>query len=383
VQAWSQAWQAQGKEGEEMLAGHKKIFLGKQKKKDGTVKNIFLPVKKNGVVLVISKPRTGKSAMVKEIALRLYEFERSLLIIDSIGKGEYDATTKMNYRAKYPQAIENLKVIKNFVLPLGAFNTIDDFVSLGFSDDAATYMNRWLRKKYLQDFKNFDEFLDALPISSGYLQAFNAQYLEHGIILRTHLPYQTKGNIIAHWQKIKGWFWKGPQDKRQLLNAKILQRIWEKHKYVCLQVDMRPGEEAKSCSYIGNLLKNIDDRFLKKMAPTIIVEESDLICPNKSLQARTLTSRDMLRFFVNKKLRYNMVIFFITQNDSLLDEDVVNSAFEKIIGLVDKKSRFWEHAKYNRLKVVDRIPRSDFVYIDVNGWASRFYPKITSCGCQS
>ena len=78
-----------------------------------------------------------------------------------------------------------------------------------------------------------------------------------------------------------------------------------------------------------------------------------------------------------------MWMFFITQNDALLDDDVVNSAFDKIIGIVDSKSRFWERAKYNRLKVVNKVLRSDFVHIDVNGWANRFYPKITSCGCQS
>ena len=376
---WAQAWS----EEEEMLGTDKRIFLGKQKKKDGTIKNIFLPVKRNGVVMVISKPRTGKSALVKEIILRIYEFERSILIIDSLGKGEYDATKKPNYRAKYPQAIDGLKVIKNFVLPLSAFNTIDDFVSLGFSDDAATYMNRWLKKEFLHDFKNFDEFLDDLPITSTYLKDFNTKYIPHGLHLRTHVHFQTKGNIIAHWEKIKGWFWKGSKDYRMLLTSKILEKIWEKHKYVSLQIDMGSGEEAKSCAYVGNLLKNLNDRFLKRMSPVIIIEESDLICPTKKFEPRTLTSRNILRHFVNKKLRYNMWMFFITQSDDLLYEDVVNSAFDKIIGIVDSGSRYWKHAQYNRLKVVNKVPRSDFVHIDVNGWSNRFYPKITSCGCQS
>jgi len=366
-----------------MLGSHRKIFLGIGKNKEGEPKNVYLPVKKNGVVLVISKARTGKSAMVKELALRLYEFERPLLILDSMGKGEYEATKKMNYRSKYPQAIEELKVIKNFALPLSAFNTIDDFISLGFSDDAATYMNRWMKKEYLHDFKNMDEFLDSLPISFSYVAAFNARYLEQGIILRTHIPYQTKGNIIAHWQKIRHWFWKGSKDKRVLLNAKILQKVWEKNRYLCLQVDMRSGEEYKSCAYIGNLLRNLDDKFLKRISPAIIIEEADLICPHKRLDSRTLTSRDVLRYFVNKKLRYNIWLFFITQNDKLLDEDIVNAAFDKLIGIVDSKSRFWESGKYNRLKVIKGIPRADFAYIDVNNWSTRFYPKITSCGCSS
>jgi hypothetical protein len=366
-----------------MLGEHRKIFLGKKTMKDGMLKNVFLKVRKNGVVVIVSKPRTGKSAMVKEIALRLYEFERPMLILDSMGKGEYESTKKVNYRAMYPQAIEELKVIKNFVLPLNAFNTIEDFVSLGFTDDAASYMYRWMKNKFLHDFKNFDDFLDSLPISSAYVKIFNAEYLEHGIKLRTHIPYQTKGNLISHWLKVKHWFWKGKDDKRMLLDSNVLQRLWKKHKYICLQVDMGSGEEYKSCAYIGNLLKGLDDRFLKKMSPAIIIEEADLLCPHKRLDARVLTSRNVLRYFVNKKLRYNMWIFFVTQNDKLLDEDVVNSAFDKIIGVVDSTSRYWNSAKWNKLQIVKKVPRSDFVYIDVNNWASKFYPKITSCGCQS
>lgn len=146
---------------------------------------------------------------------------------------------------------------------------------------------------------------------------------------------------------------------------------------------MEAGEKHKSIAFFGNLLRSLDDHFLRSMSPVIIVEEADLLAPNERLDKNPLTSRNVLRYWVNKKLRFGVFIYLITQSERLLDEEIVRSSFDKIVGIVDMRSIFYERAKYNRLKNIDGVPRSDFVYINVNNFSRQFYPKITSCGCWS
>lgn len=362
-----------------MLSSHTQILLGKSKSGE----NIYFPMKRVGVTLVISKPRTGKSALVKEIALRLFESGRPLLCIDSMGRSEWAAVRKMNHRAKDPKALSKLKVLKNFALPLKAFNEFDDFISLGFSPDASGFLVDWVKNKRLHSPKRMRNFLFALPATIAQLEPFNAKYAEHGLGLTSTIHYLTKNNLLTHYRRIEGWFWNGKKDKRMLLNGKILQKIWAENPWLCIQIDTISGEKYKSIGYIGNLLRSLDDNFLREMSPAIIVEEADLIAPNEKLNKQSLTSRNILRFWVNKKLRYGISIFFISQAVELLDEEIARASFDYLIGITDRKSRFFEQSKYNRLRYVGGIMRSTFTYLNVNRYAKQFLPKVTSCACWS
>lgn len=213
-----------------MLSSHKQILLGKNKRGE----SVFFPMRNVGVCLIISKPRTGKSALTKELALRIYESGRPLICADSMGKSEWSAVRKMNFRARDPKALSKLKVLKNFALPLHAFDTIDDFISLGFSNDASGYLVDWVGNKYLHSPKRMRKFLFDLPATIAQLEPFNAKYAEHDLEITTTIHFLTKNNLISHWRRIEGWFWKGKGDKRLFLDAKRLQRIWSANHWLCL-----------------------------------------------------------------------------------------------------------------------------------------------------
>jgi hypothetical protein len=269
-------------------------------------------------------------------------------------------------------------------MPLSDFNSIDDFVSLGFTLLGSNHLTDWVQSEHLQNPENMTKFLEELPTSQKELGKFNVRWRKAKVELTGYIPSQTKNNILPYWKRIKDWFWQGEKDKRNFLSVDDFEDIWLKNPYLCVSIPATSGQKHKAIAYIGALLRGLSNKFLKTMSPCLIFEEADLLFPSLRIDDSFLTSRNMINLFINKKLRYGLLIFCIVQKDENLDDNIKEAAWDTLVGKVSPLSRYFElGAKENILKTRQGVTRSEFIHIDVNYVFTQFYPAICSCNPMS
>ena len=237
-----------------------------------------LPIRRWGTILLISKPRNGKTALAKDIVVKISKF-RKCFIFDYNGEWT-NHVVNFNFKSEQPDRMNDVFIAKDFTFKISEFNNPNAFVSMGFSQDACNFLAILVRDAYNYYKDNpikFVKMCQQLPTKETFVQEFNAIF---GTKLYSPINFASKISLLTHLNFIieNGYFWIGKKDRKNLIDFKD---AWLRFNHVI--VDLSLGEKNtdvnKAQAYAGAILNEIAP--LHKMTKGFIVfEETSALAPN-------------------------------------------------------------------------------------------------------
>ncbi|MEK6833011.1 MAG: DUF87 domain-containing protein [Nanoarchaeota archaeon] len=337
---------------------------------------VLFPARKFFATGIIAKTRTGKTSIAKTLLVDLYRRgNRKIIIFDPYSDywklGEYN-----NHRQAEIQKISYLKLFKNFAFRISQFS-LNDWLSLGIAELGAKICNDIGKKIKLHydDPDKFLEILSKLPINEESIENFNNEYASQGLYFNSRLPESTITALNSRLHFLK-YIFKYPNDNKKEIDIKDLIKFIDNY-VIIFDLQLQKGEDVfKGRAYVGIILRMLKP-YLEKYNPVICIDEADLFAPNvKEFWEYPSSLKELIEYGI-KLQRAHIGLILITQHEKLLHPTLVRSFHNKIIGIVDKDSQFYDYT-HNLFWDYDKGIRQ-FVYIDENNRAFPFNARICPC----
>jgi len=326
----------------------------------GTTINYWEPLSYN-VIIVVAKPRYGKSVIIKNLYTQIAQYRR-ILIFDY--QGEHSDTQWGNWESKDKVAfIPDLHTIKDFGFYLNEFDQLYDWVSLGFSEKAAFEIRKILQcwSLYENSPERVMEIIQQLPVRKEDIEPFNDKYAEYGLSypIRVHDSVQQAlaSAFEFAYQEGRGIIIPpvGSPEHTNNCPNRIHIEDWEQelidHPHLNVDLDIQSDDDVgRARAGVGKILSKLVS-VLPRLKPLIVIEEADFVCPSDQ-DLKNITSRHQLQKYVLKEQRKGVELLFITQNPGMLDPKVVAGGTVFIMG---------QHAPCQEMKDALNEPHLDYV----------------------
>ena len=282
------------------------------------------------VIVVIAKPRYGKTILVKNIYSQIAR-DRPVIIFDY--QGEHSESKWGNWLSKDKIAfIPDLHTISDFGFYLSDFDQMSDWMSMGFSAKNAPQVMKLLKFDNIHHDNplEFLALLSDLPTSDDEVPEFNKRYERYGLTFATRVHNSTKQSIVNMMSIV----WDsgliippvGSKDHAAYCPNKVHIDDWGAfiHTYKHLNINLNivtSNSVPLARASVGKILDRILPTLhsMRGVRPLIVVEEADYICPNVP-DMDTITSLMQLRSYVLKHQRTGVELMFISQDPNLLDQ---------------------------------------------------------------
>ena len=298
-----------------------------------------------GVVIIIAQPRYGKSILLKNMYVQMAE-HRNIIIFDyqnehsGVKYGNWLSHDSVNF-------IPELYTIENFAFYLSDFDQIADWISMGFTTNAAPLIFRLVKNIDIHNNTPLKmiEILRELPVSKDDLEDFNDEYPELNI--KDTVNFGVKQSIIGRMVDV----WEtgliipevGSDDHQRYRRDKIHIDDWiefiENHPHLNINLNMvTSGEKTIARASVGKILEKLYPA-LHRIQPLVVFEEADLLCP-PTTEFEHITSATQIKKLINKDLRKGAKVMLITQHPHLLDQEAVSSGMTFIFGIHKTNATF-------------------------------------------
>ena len=330
----------------------------------------LFPVRTWGNTFVEGKPRVGKTAHV----------------------------TKRNFYADYPKKLIRYKIVRNFAFRISDFSTVQDWISLGFTSDAANIMRKMaLIETYHHDRpESFRELIVDLPEKKTEIDFFNKKYQKYGLTLDHNVFPVTKNSMLTKLDFIQDWF-KRENDARQLID---LTSLLANYDHLIIDLGFTRGNANYQQTMVGKILEMLARRtpynparhtnrfsgfdsvpdLLCAYRPLIIFEEAANLFPDYSTKNEQETPSSVIwgrkyAFELQKFLTSSMFIF---QMESQIDKKILEQSHCKLLfkGASGQGSEFTLAKKC--LWSPEDNRRSAYLIRENDSWA-HFEPFISAC----
>lgn len=290
------------------------------------------------VVMILAKPRYGKSVLVRNVYTQIAE-NRNIIIIDY--RGEHQESRYGNWKNSIKTSfIPDLYTFENFAFYISDFDNLQDLISMGFSYKSAPLVLELIKNEdiHLNNPILFLELLRELPSRDELIEKFNKKYGEKGLTFKSRVHDSLKHSIISAFSAIwsSGLLMCEMHSKAyyELTPGKIHVDDWSaqilKHKHVTINLNLvTSGSVPIARAAVGKILDSLAPS-LAKTQPLIVVEEADFICPNSDDE--NITSLNQLKSYVLKYQRYGVELMFITQDPNLLSPYILMGGVIFIVG---------------------------------------------------
>jgi len=323
---------------------------------------VYFKLTPYGVTVVLSRSRSGKSALVKNIAYQISKTGRKLIIIDPFN--EWEHIQEYNREAFSPRRIIGLTHIQNFTFKISQFDRIDYWYALGFSEKAGEFAFNLSQQTDIHhdDPDIFMDIVRRLPTSRKDLKEFNEEFKDVGLTLDAPLNIHTVNSIINHYPHLKEFFWH-PHDKR--LPIYDFKQLFLRSNVLLISLNIDRDDsfgKMRSTVVVAKILDEIGIDLIQKYHPIIISEESDFVVPDDT-EIMFCISRNRFRQFARKFQKFLVHLIFINQDSSSMDTLIIRSAQQKILGILPPDDFAWRVSDVNE-KYRKLIRKRRFLYID-------------------
>lgn len=329
-----------------------------------TNKTVYFVEQYFGVSIVAGKTRYGKSSIVKQLYCLLSK-RKKVVIIDY--SGEHKKAIMPNFMSEhYIAGVEDLVVVENFGFMLSDFDRPGDWVSLGMSSLGAELITKIVESTELHnnDVDEFFKILLELPTTEKEVAFFTESYPTLDINFKINAS--TKTSIVSRFSllKTRGIFIsKNDIESGRKQYIEDFTDVVLNNSNVCINLNLRKGDKEIARAYVGKILDDLS-RILSKQELCIIFEEADILFPSeKDLVSGTPSSVSWIGDYVLKYQKYGVSLIFVTQDLSLLYEDIVSNYHNLIIGRLPKKSASEFRELTNKLKWLFEENYREFLYV--------------------
>lgn len=281
------------------------------------------------VVIILARPRYGKSILIKNLYVQIAQGRR-IIVIDYLG--EHDQSKYGNWKAKgITSFIPDLYTIENFAFFLTDFNRVSDWISMGASIRAAPLIAELIKCENIHqnDPIRFLELLRALPSKDDDLERFNDKFGPYGLTFSSRVNDASKHSMITVVENawISGLLMPPVESDsyKEHTPGKAYVKDWaelaRRHPHININLNLTTNESVTLArAAIGKILEQLAP-VLEELSPLIICEESDFIAP--STEDENITSLNQLRKYVLKHQRTGVELMFITQNPNMLSQFIL------------------------------------------------------------
>lgn len=344
-----------------------KVCIGKSK----GGKDIHFTIRKYGVTPIIARSRTGKTNIVKIILSVMGNIGRRLIIFDPYK--DYEKIRIMNPDSDYPVSVPNVKIIGQFTFPISSFHEID-YVTMGFPDFAARVV-AILGRNYVKgkhghnnEPEKFYQMLRDIPVDPEGERAFEQEYG----FWTDKIYSTTKKTMLKRFEMMRESIVYDPDGDIPYQDAGTIQEDAREYNLI-FDMSSFAGETGKMQVYVGMILRMLKP-ILTYIKPLVVLEEFDKLCP-PPFEQFVPSSYVEIRDYAIKLQRHGIHILAISQNDGLINPDVMENWHQKIQGKVAYKNEISE-----RLRFYEDFGVREFAVIDANNNVFILNPPIAPCG---
>lgn len=340
-----------------------KIFIGETIHDDHDLRRkVYFDLTMYGVTTILSRARTGKSALTKNIVYQISKTGRKQIIIDPFN--EWEQVTRYNKRAFSPRRVTGLVHVQNFAFKISQMDNVGYWYALGFSDKAGEFAFDLSQRPdvHHDDPEQFMNIIRRLPISRQALDEFNDEFGQFGLSLEAPLNVHTVNSILNHYPHLKEFFWHPKDTRIQIVDFQQMF-VQAQTLLVSLNVDRDDSfGKLRSTVVVAKILHEIGLPLIKEFHPVIISEESDFVVPDEA-NVMFCLSRDLFRQFARKFQKFWVHLIFINQDSASMDHLIIRSAQQKIFGILAPDD-FALRISGIPDKYLDMIAKRRFVYVD-------------------
>lgn len=349
---------------------------------EGEIEEVCMTSRSWGVYLLIAKSRFGKTTLAKNVTSHLASEGRRILIFDCYQ--DYTHINNPNYNfpmgtvPRYVKGVPNLKIIKNFTLPISDFNNPADWISLGFSFDYGAGLCSIIASRiglHNDDPDQFEAILSRLPRTDEELPMFNNLYSDYGLKLSGRIPEPAINAIRNRYSFVKNWFWDPKNDDRLVVDWK--EELLNHNLVVDLNL-FRDENVSKIRAFVGCILRQIKP-ILPRVKPFIIVEEADKIAPNIDLGSVYYypSSLSHLIEYTYKLQRWGVSLLFISQDEKLMSQEIAKGFHQKILGALAPDAKDFQLTQGLRWDPEKNVRQ--FLILNENNQYTKFKPYWPFC----
>lgn len=347
-----------------------------------------------GNYLVASLPQTWKSGMIKDHMVKIANQGRAVFVADHAGEWA-GHVTKRNPKAKFPAVMDDVAVIKDYSFPMSEANQIGDYISLGFSPDAAAIIQKLmiatleLHKDDPEVFKK--EVLMKLPTKRDELSTFNADMGSYNAELDVHLHPETFRSMLQHWEFISQWFKGGIDEYGRRNEAPVVnfEEAWLENQNMILDTSIeeidpvthlrtRKDSENKAAFVTGIVLRMVK-RYNRVKKPVFVFEEARKLCPpvDPTQEWAFPSSLREIVSIMTDCPKDKTCVYLICQDESQLFANAVKMCHYRIIGRAMGQHPAYAVARENHIDL-ESGHREFVLYEDDYKWL-RFVPDEACC----
>ncbi len=347
-----------------------------------------------GTTFIEGKPRTGKTATGKSVTVKVSKY-RKVVIIDPNGEWQSDVT-KYNWSSPKPDKILNYVIVQNIAFKVSEFGDADDWISAGFTFDAARILAKLAKAKkfHNNDPTRFREVVLDLPEKEADIPLFNQKYALFGIDVDHRFFPMTKISILTKLDYVQEWFLTD-NDKRKSYNFEKLFKNYDH-----LIINLNSPDLYYQRMMTGKILsifakespfdpKRHPSKFkdfgqvpdmLATYKPMIIIEEAARLFPDYSRanEYEVPSSVKMGRLYTFYYPKFHVALMLIFQSEHQIDAKILSESHHKILftGASGKGPEF--KLVKGLLWNADTNER-EAVYIKENGIWDIFRPYLSVC----